>query len=563
MARAERRFAFKPRQICLCLATLLAAPCQAFAQAPPPLPGTVGVPAGGGAPIGTGAPEREQRDGIFYGIRSSVLVSNNLNYLPEGQNNRGNFLFELAPYVQARFDNHRGIGYASYTMRGQYSETSADLRHDLRAWGNIKLTDEMFRLAFQASIFDVNTTPFGVTSNDPGAQSTNTTQYKNFELSPYASGRFDGGGNWTARYRLRYNDPGNGNTPGAVPSNVFHSLSGGLRTDLSRRRVGFSLNGNLYQTEYSSGYNYSGSDADALAWWSLPQWNLRLAAGVGYAQNSRLKNDNGENSGIGPSAAFDWAPNSRSFIRGRWSQRFYGPAIDFSANHRASQWTFTVAYNKGIADGNISNGYGSGQGDVFSRNAGNPFAPGGFGNSTSSMATNPVAQGLADRNLLWGGGGLASLGSATSLLGSNLLMGTGLSTSAIVYYESLTATAGFVGSRSGVLASVFINNRRTALPFTSGYYEDLDQYGAALGATYRLDQVNSINAMLRHTVSDSTSPQVSHANLTSLITTYDWRITPRSTLTVGGRLQHQDGSGTTVSYNEAAAFVAIDYRFHQ
>jgi hypothetical protein len=46
-----------------------------------------------------------------------------------------------------------------------------------------------------------------------------------------------------------------------------------------------------------------------------------------------------------------------------------------------------------------------------------------------------------------------------------------------------------------------------------------------------------------------------------LLGSWDWNITPRSTLSVGGRLQRQTGSGTAVEFDEVAAFVSADHRF--
>jgi outer membrane receptor for ferric coprogen and ferric-rhodotorulic acid len=57
------------------------------------------------------------------------------------------------------------------------------------------------------------------------------------------------------------------------------------------------------------------------------------------------------------------------------------------------------------------------------------------------------------------------------------------------------------------------------------------------------------------------SSQRSKSNLAMLLGSWDWNITPRSTLSVGGRLQRQTGSGTAVEFDEVAAFVSADHRF--
>lgn len=539
-------------------AVCLALPSPTAAQG---IVGT-GAPAapGGATPIGTGA-DTDQRNGIFYGVRASWLISNNLDLAPPSATDRRHMLLELAPYVQARMDNTRGTAFASYTLRLQSRENQFDLNNTLLAFGDFKVTDEIFRVSATASIFDTNITPFGTSSFDPGTQRTNSTQYRNFEVSPYLLGKFDGNGTWSARYRLRYTDTGTLDPFGfAYPSSTSQTGTAFARTDLTKRTLGASVNGVAYETDYSNGIQYTGTEADVLAWWSINRWNLRLAAGVGYAQNSRLKNADGESSGYGPSAAVEWAPDTNTFIRGRWAQRYYGDTAELSATHRASNWTFGLRYGKGITDG-IRSSFGSG-------NTGGLSAPGAgvFNNSTdlfgrsNTTENNPVAEGLASRNLLFGGA-TTNIASPSNLsFGSNAFGGLGLINAAIVFYDTATATVGFVGARSAALASVFYNNRKTALTFSSGIYDDLEQRGATLGASWRVDPVRSVSAALRYTHSTSDA-RASSSDLTSLIASWDWRITPRSTLSVGGRVQRQTGTGTTVGYDEAAVFVSANHRF--
>jgi uncharacterized protein (PEP-CTERM system associated) len=470
-------------------------------------------------------------------------------------------LLELAPYVQARMNNARGTAFASYTLRMQSRENQFNLNNTLLAFGDFKVTDEMFRVSASASVFDTNVTPFGTSSYDPGTQRTNSTQYRNFEISPYLVGKFDGNGTWNARYRLRYTDTGTLDPFGfAYPSSTSQTASAYARTDLTRRALGASVNGVAYETDYSNGINYTGAEADVLAWWSINRWNLRLAAGMGYAQNERLKNSDGETSGYGPSAAVEWAPDTRTFIRGRWAQRYYGDSADLSATHRAANWTFGLTYGKGITDG-VRSSFGSGNTGGLSSPGTGLFNSGTdlFGRSTTS-ANNPVAEGLASRNLLFGGATTNTASPSNLSFGSNAFGGLGLINAAIVFYDTATATVGFVGARSAALASIFYNNRKTALTFSSGIYDDLDQRGATLGASWRLDPVRSVSAALRYTHSSSVA-RASTSDLTSLIASWDWRITPRSTLSVGGRLQRQTGTGTTVGYDEAAVFVSANHRF--
>lgn len=520
-------------------------------------PVTGAPPAPGGAtPIGTGA-NADQRNGVFYGIRAGWLISDNLNLQPASAPDKQHMLIEVAPYVQARMDNARGYAYANYTLRVQSREDSLNFSNYLQAVSDIKITDDLLRVTANATISQINANPFGVSSFDPGSQRTNSTAYRSFAVSPYMRGRFDGNGVWSARYQLNYVDTGALDAFGfSYPASTSQTAVILARSDLSKRALGASINATGYSTSYNNGLQYAGAEGDLLAWWAINRYNLRVAAGVGYSQNDRLRNSNGDNSGIGPSAAIDWAPDPRTFVRGRWAQRYYGESAELFASHRATNWLFSFTYGKGISDGIRSStpgialpgGVGLSPGFV---------APGDqFGRST---ANNPLAEGLASRNLLFGGATSLTTNTPNLSLGSNAFGGLGLIASAIVFYDTATATVGFVGARSAGTASVFYNSRRTALTFSSGIFDDIEQRGASLGASYRLDPVRSISASLRYTHSSSDS-RASTSDLTAFVASWDWRFTPRSTFSVGGRLQRQTGTGTTADYNEAAVFVAANYR---
>jgi uncharacterized protein (PEP-CTERM system associated) len=522
------------------IAAALALGFMAAPQAQPaPAPGSgqsgASVPGGSGiTPIGVGSNPTGRRYEINPGIRASVLASDNLDLQPRGAEQSGT-LFELAPYIRATLNSPRAVADATYTLRGQVFEGGIDprneVRHDLRAWGDMKLSDDAFRLFARANVFDVNISPFGAASFDPGVQRTNRTQYKEFELSPYLFGRLEGDGGYTARYRLRYTDPG-----GSFSSNTVNAVSGSVRTDLSERRVAGSLRADLYDVDYENGLAYRGADLDLLGWYRVDR-TLRVGAGAGYSRNDILLNNKGENDGWGPSVAFEWTPDQRTSVRGRWSDRYYGNNAQVRANHRSANWVLGLDYFTGVNDGNLSGLQGYDTASLFAgqSQAGTPGA----------IGANPVTQGLADRNLLSGPG---------------TTFGTGVASSPLVYSDRLVASVGWLTTRNFLVASVFVNNRRTAVPFATGVREDTDQIGGRLDFTHNLNQRNLLRAFVGQTVSDSNLSD-SQATLSTVGAFWDYRLSARSTTSLGGRVQRQRGTGITVEYDEAAVIASIDYRF--
>lgn len=521
------------------LATALLSPALAAAQMAPQLPATPGqtVPGStlpGATPIGAGSNPSTRRFTFTPGIRTEVIGSNNLDLLPESQAEAG-VLVEVVPNFEARLDSPRGVGVAVYGLRGQWRnggiDSSNDVRHDLRAWTDIKVTEELLRVYASANVYDVNVSPFGVSSFDPGVQANNRTQYRDLELSPYLVGRFDGEGTYLARYRLRSIDQGSG-----FSSSTSQAVTGEARTDLSRRRVGVSVRADAYDVNYQGNTSYSGAEVDLLGWFRFDR-ALRVGLGAGYARNDILFNDKGENEGWGPSASIEWVPDNRTAVRARWSDRYYGSTADVGASYRAVNWAFGLDYSTGITDGARSG--------LSSVTANELFGQQNPATASSSPTANPVSQGLVDQGLLSGAGSS---------------FGTGLVSSPLVKVDSLIASIGWLGSRNALLGSAFINNRRTAVAFQSGVSEDVDQFGGSLGFTHRIDGRNAVNLTGRYTVSESTT-LASQATLTSLLLRWDYRLNPRSVATLGARVQRQRGDGVTIEYDEAAVLASLDFRF--
>ena len=491
-----------------------------------PSPGAI-APIG----VGSGTPDA-RRYTIEPGIRTRVDVSDNIDLTPNGPSGA---LLEVTPYVNATLNSPRGVGTLFFGLRGLFRDggngSSTEVRQDLRAWADIKLAEDNVRLLARANVFDVTASPFGSASFDPATQTSNRSQYRDFELSPYAFGRFDGDGQWSARYSLRFVDSGSTSS-----SSTINQLSAFARSDLVRRRFALSADLVAYDVGYQGGFDYRGETFDLLGWVRIDP-TLRVGAGLGYSHNTILFNQDRENSGWGPTLAAEWTPDARTFVFGRVSDRYFGTAADLRASHRAARWTFGLQASKGISDGNRSSLYGMNTVSLF--NAGAPMG------MPAGTATNPVSQSLTDQNLLSPVGGAYGSGNVDSPL---------------VYYGSLLASAGWTDARDSLIGALFVNNRRTAVAFSALTSQDIDQWGAWLQWTHRLNTRNALSASVRLTRSDDNLTG-SQANLAGLWASWDYKLTARSYTSLGLRTQRQRGDGATVRFDEAAVFAMIDYRF--
>jgi hypothetical protein len=559
------------------LATLLLLPVVASAQMSGQAPGTA-IPLPGSiapSPGMIGAPTRVMPIGVgnlnttalpntlYFGLRNTLLYSNNLNLQASGQQVRG-MMLQVTPYLSGNYTSPRLIAQAYYSLNFVARSNDGGTNNknntyqNLGASANWKVNEDHFHVLAAANLLATNTNPFLASSFTPGAQGFNVSQYADATIAPTLFGRVDGDGRWNARYIARYINPGN-----SISSSLNQTLTGDARSDFSRRFLGFSTKAAYYNIDYDNGYGYQGGDADFLAW-LIPTPTFRVGGGAGYAQSDVLLNNQGQNSGWGPSASIEWVPDDRTSFRAFWANRYFGDTGNAQARHVAANWTFGLNYFNGVTNGNnpfAGAGYGGigGYSALVSSSAGLMGTPGATGTTPGgSLFTNPLAQGSANRNLLFGNTGSGSI--TSGLFGPNPGYGANFVNSPVLYVENLTASIAYVGTRLGVLASAFVNNQSTAVPFIGGSFNDLDQYGGSLGVSYLLDSVSSLNAGYRQTNSDSISAK-SFARLDQLLASWDYRFTPRAVWSVGARLQHQSGTGTTVQYDEAALFTYIDIRF--
>lgn len=518
-----------------------------LAQTPPranPLPALGSINA---IPRAADPPAADQ-GALSYGVRATALLSNNLDLRPDGSNT-GHGLLEITPYLNYSELLPRGPVSASLAARALFRDGEADafrMRGTLRASTDQRLAQEWLFLTASATLQTVNLDPFGASSADPGTQAGNTGNLKDVQVSPYMRGRFDGNGSWNAAYRLRHIDLSNVTTLPSLysGSNTQQTLQGGLRSDLNQRTLGLSADSQFTRADYRNGLDYERAEADLLAWLKVNP-GLRIAAGWGWAYNSRLFTQAGDDRGTGAVAAIEWAPTPRTAINARWADRYYGNQISASADHRYRFWTFGLAYAKGVQDGNASNINGLLQQQLAAVQA-LTTASGATGASTGANAG--VVAGLESSP--------AAVAAATL---NPALQFSGVLASPLVYFEQASASARVQGARTAIQGALFLNDRSSALSLAGLPATDIQQRGASLAASYRLDGAQSLNLGLRYTQTDS-SANASEARLTSLIGSWDRRMTPRWTLSVGGRLQKQTGTGVTVEYDEAAIFLATDYR---
>jgi uncharacterized protein (PEP-CTERM system associated) len=482
------------------------------------------MPAGMGASSTDGAAREPLAPGqsqFAAGARTGLMLSNNLDLRPDSLPSSGSTLFEISPWSSYRTMTSRGLIEARAILRGQYREGASDavrLRTTLSASGDLRLHEDWLHLAARTSVQQINVDPFSANSADPSSQVANTSTLKHVEISPYARGRFDGNGLWHANYSLRYIDPGVSGATASIGSNVNQTLRLGLRTDLSRRTLGLSLDGRQSRVDYNSGFDYQMADLEALGWWRASA-ALRVGAGAGWFRHDLLRNSDGKYESIGGVVSAQWNPSPRTSASLRWADQHSREHLSANLDHRFGRWTYRASYLRALQDGNAT---------ILS-------------NQTSLAAL------------------LAQQAQTRSLSESDFQVAS-LVRSPVVRTEHINLGASAQGARTTLHGNLFLVDRASVVSLPGLPVIDLQQRGAWLAASYRLDGSQSLNLGLRYTQSDSDLNDA-HARLTTLTGSWDTRLTPRWSLSLGARAQRQTARGNAVAYDEAAVFATTHIRF--
>lgn len=482
-------------------------------------------------PAGMTGPAGEGRSYVIQpGIAARYTWSDNIDLRPQGGERAGS-IAELAPFIRGDFATPRGYGSVNYQLRGfKYFGSEFfdnDVRQDLRAVGDVDLAGDALRVSALAQYFDLNRTPFGVGSIDPGARTLDRTTYRRFDLSPYSLGRLTAGTDYELRYRYSFVDPGK-----QYNSNSTNMLTAQVGSTAGQGRFGWQARGNANWFAYDNGFDYDTSLVELLGTVApIPQ--LRLAAGVNYASSNVLLDADGKNSGFGPSVAMQWTPLPESQLTARWASTYYSDIVSVQGSHRVGRTRFGAYFDHGIRDGNQSS-------LLY-------YDP-------SRLFASPLSQYGSSSNRPLGALPAVGAGAGVPLVGSGVQ-------SPVVDIDALVATFEYFGLRNDLLLTAYSNGLKPAL-LVPGFpaSQPIDQRGVYARNGYRVDPRNTVSLDVRYQT--STNPDLdARSTLTSL--GLEWRTALSRQLTgaVAARANRQRGTTGLPEYDERNVGAGLEYRF--
>lgn len=490
----------------------------------------------------SGIPQ-ERGSSLLPGVRASATVSDNPFHRRRGEESSG-YLLEVAPYLTATTNGPRAQGSLTYTLRAFHvadgDRSDRFVRHGLRAGGNALLAGEWLGIQGSAATYYVNTSPWGLLTDDPAASSENVARVSVVSVAPYVTGRLGTFAEYRAQYAMTRTD-----TSDAVRSilarnddRIFASLKSGPQFV----RWGWSLSSSGSRREFHNGLDLSSTYTVATAYYVFSP-ELRVGASANHLYVEGLTNEKGKTSGWGPGISVDWVPSRRTTLRFEAADQYYGTSGRLSVAHRAERWTIGLDYTKAVFNSNNA--------ALLTFNPASLLAAGGYAPNLNPFYQQLIAQGL--------------------IRDEDDVIGAGVLSDALLSSRTVAMTLGYRLPRGALALTGYRTIRETLLestvlipladPLTSTAFGRYESRGATLALSLSLDARSTLNlsAGVRQVDSLVTPDEARFTTLRGSVST---RLDARTSATAGVARRLNSGlQGVGSSYDENLVFGTVDMRF--
>lgn len=276
---------------------------------------------------------------ISPSLNLNETYSDNIKLATSGSE-QSDWVTQINPGIAIAGTGSRLKANASYTMQNLvYAEKSGQdtTRHQLSAYANAELVENLFFLDGQASISQQNTSIFGSQATDNVNAAGNRTEVKNYSVSPFLRNNFGKFASSEIRYTHGEVNTGTGGLSDSQTDNVKLNVNSGS----AFKTLGWGLNYNNNKTVNNDSESLTGN----LRYLITPRFSLTATGG--YEKNNYISVGN-KTDGSSWTAGFSWAPSSRTSIDASTGQRFFGKTYAVNANHHTRKTAWTLGYSEDI-----------------------------------------------------------------------------------------------------------------------------------------------------------------------------------------------------------------------
>jgi uncharacterized protein (PEP-CTERM system associated) len=281
-------------------------------------------------------------------LKLRETYTDNLTLAPKGRE-ESDFVTEVEPGISIRGRGARlqlDLDYAlQYRLYADHGSANGH-NHLLNSNALLDVWDRHLFLQASARIAQQNLSPLGAQGLSNINLTGNRTDIRQTTVSPFWVSRLGSWANVEARYTWsRIDTSSEAQDIGSDTRSVNLTLKNGSEfttfgwTGLYSRQDIESTGGGQFPQRTLETISATGS------YKVLP--TLSLLATLGYEDNS-YGSTQGSTSGRLWNVGADWAPSTRTRVRGTFGERFYGNTYSLDADHRTRLTTWKLSYNEQI-----------------------------------------------------------------------------------------------------------------------------------------------------------------------------------------------------------------------
>jgi len=284
-------------------------------------------------------------------IRPTLQVretyTDNVRLAPQGLE-QSDWITEIDPGLNIQAQGARLQLKADYAFQYRLYNRNSDSNghnHRLNSSGLMDIWDRKFFVQAGASITQQNLSPLSQQSTGNVNLTNNRVEVRQSSVSPYWVSRLGSWGNLQARYTWSRAETDN-QTQNLDSDSQTVNL--GVTSGPAFSDLGWSLTYNKQRTESTAG-QLQRRDLESLtgtARYKLSPIVFGLVT-IGREDNS-YGSTRGSTSGEFYSVGLEWAPSSRTRVRGTIGERYYGNSYSFDAEHRTRLTSWTIGYSEQI-----------------------------------------------------------------------------------------------------------------------------------------------------------------------------------------------------------------------
>ncbi len=410
----------------------------------------------------------------------------------------------------------------------------------LNALGSLEALEDLFFIDANASIAQQSISAFrGTTSNYVNTNDdNNTTETRNYRLSPYFKGVLGGFADYELRYNFTQSSSDANNVYDVDTRQVVARLAG--TTGLSR--LGWALEGNTQKVEFGNGLeNKADLLRGVLTYQFDPQFRVSLIGG--RESNDYLSIDKKSHTikGVG----FEWAPTERTQFAVSREDRFFGNSNSISFSHRTAGTAWKYRETKdatSVPNRNVSGDLGT----YFDL----------FDNLYASLIPDDATRAAFVNNLLQSNG----ISPEAQLQGGFLTSGVTLQHRRELSFALLgvrnTVTFAVTRSESENLSQGAGTGMLVGTDFAN--FQNIRQTGASINWSHKLSAISTLTGNISRLDSKGTGTSSLETEQKMFSVNFVTKLGPKTTAGLGARRVVFDG---TTNYTENALTGSLAHQF--